>query len=529
MRSAFFYVCFAVFGFVGLISIKFPQALFSLIILVPIALMGLKDAFQKKQTIRRNFPILGRFRYLLEMIRPEIQQYFIEHDTAGTPIPRTLRSLVYQRAKRQIETVPFGTQENVYSSNYEWINHTMKPTIVDESGLRVLVGGDECTQKYSCSLLNISAMSYGSLSKNAIEALNGGAKIGDFYHNTGEGSISPYHLNRGGDLVWQIGTGYFGCRDEDGNFDLEKFKVNANRPEVKMIEIKISQGAKPGHGGILPKEKVTKEISEIRHVPMGVDVISPGGHSAFNSPRELLEFIKKLREASGGKPVGFKLCMGYPEEFVSVCKAMVTTQIFPDFITVDGSEGGTGASPLEFTNSVGTPLEDGLVFVHNTLRGFGIRQKLKIIASGKVLTAFNMLNRLALGADIINSARGFMLAIGCIQALRCHENVCPTGVATTNPKFYEGLDVNLKEVRTANFHAKTLHTFKELLQIVGVERPSQLRRHHIQRRIRGVGATNLEEIYPYLGEGTLLEEPYPISYQKIMDKVDIDHFADVHW
>lgn len=529
MRREFFIGSFLVLaGIIGGAQI-YPWLIHLLWIVVPIIGIGMKDAFQYKQTIRNNFPVLGRFRYMLEKVRPEIQQYFIEHDTAGTPIPRTMRSVVYQRAKRQLETVPFGTQENVYQPNYEWINHTMRPTDVDESSLRVKIGGPQCTQPYNASLFNISGMSYGSLSKNAILALNGGAKIGEFYQNTGEGGISPYHLEKGGDLCWQIGTGYFGCRTPDGDFSDSEFKKNATRPEVKLIELKISQGAKPGHGGILPKEKLTPEIAEIRGVPLGYDVNSPGGHKAFDTPKGLLEFINRMRELSGGKPVGFKICVGYADEFVSICKAIVETGIYPDFITIDGSEGGTGAAPLELTNSVGTPLEDGLVFAHNTMCGFNIRDKVKIIASGKVFTAFNMVNRLALGADMINSARSFMLAIGCIQALRCHENVCPTGVATTDRRFYRGLDVRLKEVRVANFHAKTLHAFKELLQIVGVEKTSQLRRHHIQRRIRGVGAVNLEEIHPYLEKGALLEAPYPISYQRIMEKADTNKFAEVHW
>lgn len=529
MRREFYIGSIGVLFFIAVLQLWYPSIIHVLWVIIPIITLGLFDVFQSRQTIRKNFPVLGRFRYILEKVRPEIQQYFIEHDTAGTPIPRTLRSVVYQRAKLQLETVPFGTQENVYSPNYEWINHTMRPTKVDEQSLRVTIGGPQCQKPYSSSILNISGMSYGSLSKNAIKALNGGAKKGNFFHNTGEGGISSYHLENGGDLCWQIGTGYFGCRTKDGSFNPEMFKENASRPEVKLIELKLSQGAKPGHGGILPKEKVTKEIAEIRGVPMGEDVLSPGGHSAFGTPKELIEFIHKMRQLSGGKPVGFKLCVGYQDEFVAICKAIKETGIYPDFITVDGSEGGTGASPLEFTNSVGTPLEDGLVFIHNTLLGFDLRDKIKIIASGKVLTAFNMLNRLALGADIINSARSFMLALGCIQALRCHENVCPAGVATTDPRFYKGLDVNLKTNRVANFHYKTLHTFKELLQIVGVNKPSELRRHHIQRRIRGVGAVNLEEIHPYLEKGALLEPPYPIRYQRIMETANLNMFSQVHW
>lgn len=528
MRKEFFLSSFIVFAIVIGLSYFNTGFLYTLIFLLPLFLVGLRDALQTSQTIRHNFPIIGNFRYMFEKIRPEIQQYFIEHDTQGTPIPRVLRSLVYQRAKGQLETVPFGTQENVYAPNYEWINHTMHPTRVTDENMRVTVGGPNCTKPYSCSLLNISAMSYGALSKNAILALNGGAKLGNFYHNTGEGGVSNYHLEKGGDLVWQIGTGYFGCRTPDGKFNEEMFKTTVQNEAIKMVEIKLSQGAKPGHGGILPKEKLTPEICAIRGVEPGKDVISPGGHSAFNSPRGMIEFVQKLRELSGGKPVGIKLCLGYKEEFVAVCRAMLNNNIYADFITIDGSEGGTGASPLEFTNAVGTPLEDGLVFVHNTLIGFGIRDKIKVIASGKVLSAKHIVSTLALGADIINSARGMMLALGCIQALRCHENVCPTGVATSNPKFYKGLNVNLKEVRVMNFHKNTMKAFREMLEVIGVEKPSQLRRHHIRRRLGPVGDVSLEDVHPYIEKGCLLAGPYPDEYAELMDKSTIEEFQKLH-
>ncbi|MFK8138515.1 MAG: FMN-binding glutamate synthase family protein [Bdellovibrionales bacterium] len=528
MRKEFYIISAVIFALIFAGRLIYPDITIALWVVVPLFLIGLRDAAQNRQTIRKNYPVIGNIRYLFEKIRPEIQQYFIEHDTDGLPISRVFRSVVYQRAKKAIETVPFGTLENVYAPNYEWVNHSVRPTEVEDEALRVTIGGDDCLQPYSCSLLNISAMSYGSLSKNAVMAFNGGAKLGGFYQNTGEGGISPYHKNAGGDLVWQVGTGYFGCRTKDGNFCPESFKQTAAEPNVKMIELKLSQGAKPGHGGILPKEKVTPEIAEIRGVPMDQDVLSPGAHKAFDTPKGLMEFIKKMRDLSDGKPIGFKLCIGYQEEFLSICKAMIATGIYPDFISVDGSEGGTGAAPLELTNSVGTPLEDALVFVHNTLLGFNIRQKVKIIAAGKVITAFHMVNRMALGADIINSARAMMLSIGCIQALRCHENVCPAGVATTDPNLYRGLNVNNKAVRCANFHGRTMKAFRELIEIVGVQKPSQLRRHHIQRRITGVGAVNLEEIHPYLEKGTLLEAPYPIAYQRVMEKADLECFPETH-
>ncbi|MBX2859809.1 MAG: FMN-binding glutamate synthase family protein, partial [Vampirovibrio sp.] len=378
--------------------------------------IGYANALQTKHAIRRNFPILGEGRYLMEAVRPEINQYFVESDIEGRPFHRVQRSNVYQRAKKALNTHPFGTKHDVYQEGYEWINHSLIPVEPPHEDPRVTIGGDHCTQPYSASIFNISAMSYGSLSKNAVLALNEGAQIGRFAHNTGEGGLSPHHLKPGGDIIWQIGTGYFGCRTPEGNFCPENFKKRATLNNVKMIELKLSQGAKPGHGGILPAEKVTEEVAEIRGVKLGKDVMSPPAHQAFNTPRGLLEFLAKLRELSGGKPVGFKLCVGSKQEFLSICKAMVETGLLPDFITVDGSEGGTGAAPLEFSDSVGMPLNDGLVFVHNALVGCDLRNKIRVIASGKVTTAFDLISKLAMGADMCNSARGMMFALGCIQA-----------------------------------------------------------------------------------------------------------------
>lgn len=484
----------AVYTSTGIILFLFVFAIF---------LIGFFDIMQKRQTIRRNFPLLGHFRYLLEMVRPEIQQYFIESDTDGKPIPRVFRSLIYQRAKAAPETVPFGTQLNVYGPDYEWVPHSMYPTKVNEDVLRVQIGGPQCTKPYSASLLNISAMSYGALSPTAIQSLNRGAKLGNFYHNTGEGGLSPHHL-QGGDVVWQIGTGYFGCRDENGNFHPILFKEKATKPEVKMIEIKLSQGAKPGHGGILPGSKVTKEIAEIRHVPVGKTVYSPARHTAFSSSKGLLEFVKQLRELSGGKPVGIKLCVGKHEDFHDICKAMVETKILVDFITVDGGEGGTGAAPLELTNNVGSPLEDGLSFVANTLAGYGLRANIKIIASGKVFTAFHIFKRLAIGADLVNSARGMMLALGCIQALRCNTNHCPAGVATTLPQYYKGIHVTDKSQRVFQFHQRTMHAFKELLEAAGLEHPKQVERKSVYLRGSQRQVITLDSMYPEVKEGTYL-------------------------
>ena len=396
----------------GLSAIFYPSLLWSMVVFGPLIALGIYDYFQKNRAVLRNFPIAGHFRYFFEAIRPEIAQYFIESDTEGKPFSRDQRSVVYQRAKGVRDTVPFGTLYDVYEVGYEWVNHSLSPLHLKPAEMRVTVGGADCTQPYSASRFNISAMSFGSLSKNAVLALNKGAKTGNFAHNTGEGGLSPYHLQGGGDLIWQIGTGYFGCRTSEGNFCPDTFAKKATLSNVKMIEIKLSQGAKPGHGGILPAAKLTREIAEIRDVPMGKDVLSPPAHTAFSTPVELIEFVAKLRELSGNKPVGFKLCVGKRREFLAICKAMVKTGISPDFIAVDGGEGGTGAAPLEFTNHMGAPLIEGLIFVHNALVGFCLRDKICIIASGKVITGFGMVKRLALGADICSSARGMMMALG---------------------------------------------------------------------------------------------------------------------
>lgn len=429
-------------------------------------LLGLYDIFQKKHTILRNFPVIGHMRYLLEMIGPELHQYFVESDTDGKPIDRNHRTYIYSRAKEQNETHPFGTQLNVYEKDYKWMQHSIFPAKKLESFPRVTIGGSECKQPYSASLFNISAMSFGSLSANAIEALNLGAKHGDFFHDTGEGGISKYHL-MGGDLVWEIGTGYFGCRTKEGNFDPEQFKEKANWEQVKMIEIKISQGAKPGHGGVLPASKNNKEIAEIRGVEPHTEVLSPPGHSAFSNSVELLDFVQKLRELSNGKPVGFKLAIGSKREFEEVCAKMVETGIKPDFITIDGAEGGTGAAPIDFSNYVGMPWEDALVFSVKMLERYDLKKDIKIITATKIFTAFDMFKALCLGADVCNSARGMMLALGCIQALRCNTNECPTGVATNNPRLARGLVVSEKWKRVSSYHRNVLEDFVELLSASG--------------------------------------------------------------
>ena len=495
----------AIASIIGL-SLISPAWLWLFAVVGPIVLLGLYDIVQTKKSILRLYPVLGHFRYILESVRPEIQQYFVETNLDGTPIPREYRSLVYQRAKGDRDTRPFGTIFNVNRSGYEWVNHSLQPKHLSDLDPRVKFGGKDCTKPYMASPLNISAMSYGALSKNAIMSLNKGAKIGKFSHNTGEGSISPYHLKHGGDIIWQIGTGYFGCRTDDGNFNPDTFKENATQDVVKMIEIKLSQGAKPGHGGILPAAKLTEEIAKIRHVPMGQDVVSPPSHSAFNTPTELLSFVKTLRELSGGKPVGFKLCIGRHDEFLAICKAMVETGITPDFITVDGGEGGTGAAPTEMTNSVGTPIRDALIFVNNALIGIGLRDQIRIIAAGKMFSAFHILRAIALGADTVNSARGMMLSLGCIQARTCNTDHCPTGIATQNPSRNKAIVVENKAQRVANFHRETVTNLVELVGAAGLDGIHQLKPKHISRRVEGVDVKTYAQLYPTIGKACLLDE-----------------------
>lgn len=502
--QAFYGIFLVIFTAVGLLSMLWPPLLFSLIILLPLFLFGVSDTIQTRHGVRRNFPIIGNLRYFFEFIRPELQQYFVESNLSGRPIPREFRSIVYQRAKRQLQTLPFGTQRDLYEEGQEWVQHSICPREPGEVHLRVMVGGPQCKQPYLSSIFNISAMSYGSLSQNAIEALNKGAKKGGFYHNTGEGGISEHHRH-GGDLVWQLGTAYFGCRDEAGRFSAEKFAVKSHWPEVKMIEIKLSQGAKPGKGGILPGLKVSEEIAEVRDVPVGQDVISPPAHSAFSTPTEMLQFVQQLRELSGGKPIGIKFCVGKRSEFLSICKAMRATGIYVDFITVDGAEGGTGAAPLEFSNSVGVPLEEGLAFVVDALNGFDLKRHIRVIAAGKVFSGFHILTKMAMGADIVNSARGMMLALGCIQALKCNQNVCPVGVATTDPKLIRGLHVPTKADRVANFQGETVHSLLQLVAAMGYQTPQEVQREDVHRRLSNGMINTYEELFPSLRVGELIE------------------------
>src|SRR5690554_4424844 len=471
-----------------------------------LSLLGIYDLFQTRHAVRRNYPILGNVRYLVESIRPEIRQYLIESDDAELPFSRTQRSLVYARAKDETSDLAFGTLEDVTRSGYEFISHSMlpvEPSQPDE--FRLLIGGSQCRQPYSASIFNISAMSFGALSANAILALNKGAKLGNFAHDTGEGAISSYHLEHGGDLIWELGSGYFGCRDGNGDFDPQRFAQQASQPQVKMIELKLSQGAKPGHGGILPKEKITDEIAATRGIPQDRDCISPARHSTFSTPIELLQFIQQLRELSEGKPVGFKLCLGHPWEFMAIAKAMLKTGIVPDFIVIDGKEGGTGAAPLEFSNHIGVPLREAVMFVHNTLVGTGLRDQIRIGASGKLVSAFDIAAVMSIGADWVNSARGFMFAIGCIQSRSCHTNTCPTGVATQDPLRQRALVVPDKAQRVYNFHRHTMRALSEMLSSAGLSHPSQLEPRFLVHRLSADKITLYSQMHIFLEPNALLE------------------------
>jgi len=524
MRRLFIQLSIAVLTLLGVLAWFWPPALLSLIVVAPLIVLGVADITQTRQAIRRNFPVVGHGRYLMELIRPEINQYFVESNTDGKPFSRNDRSVVYQRAKGELDTLPFGTQRDVYAVGYEWINHSLAPKHPEAGADRVLVGGPDCRQPYLASIFNVSGMSYGSLSKNAVLALNAGAKMGNFSHSTGEGGLSRYHLDPGGDLVWQIGTGYFSCRNRDGTFSDAEFAKRATLPNVKMIEIKLSQGAKPGHGGILPAKKLTPEIVEIRGVEPGKDVISPPGHTAFRTPREMMEFVRHLRDLSGGKPTGFKLCVGKRHEFLGVVKAMLATGITPDFITVDGAEGGTGAAPIEFSDFVGTPLNDGLSFVHNALVGAGVRDRIRIIASGKVNTGFAIASKLALGADMCNAARAMMFALGCIQALRCNSNLCPTGVATQDPELVAGLVVEDKAVRVARYHKETVKSFLDVLGAAGLTRPGDLKPWYVNRRVSSLEVRTYATIYPQVEAGALLASPATGILANVWAEASVDAF-----
>lgn len=495
------------------------------------AVLGCRDYFKSTHPVRANYPLMGRLRYLLESIRPELRQYFWESDTDETPYSRNQRAMVYQRAKNNQAKRSFGTEKAVYEEDFNWLNHSVNPIKITDHDFRTEVGVEGQDLTYSMSLLNISGMSFGALSPPAVEALSQGAQLGGFAQNTGEGSLSRYHAAGGGDLIWQISTGYFGCRTPDGCFDAELFKQNATSTQVKMIEIKLSQGAKPGHGGVLPAPKVTEEIARTRGIPMGQTCESPASHAEFSTPTELLEFSQRLKSLSGGKPVGVKLCIGHPWEFVALVKAMVETGQTLDFITVDGSEGGTGAAPTEFSDHIGSPLRDAIVFVDNALRGAGLRERVKIGASAKIVSAYDITRVCALGADWCNMARPFMFALGCIQAKDCGSGHCPTGITTMDPQRYRAIDIPSRAERVRNFHKHTLEAVAELLGAAGIPHPKDLNRRHIVRRLSASQIKLADQIYPRVSDGALLtgegvvEDPRLRTYWSLVSK-DSFHLGD---
>jgi len=519
----------AIIGFLTLVviivSIWSPGWLWFLVLFVPLLAIGAFDRNQPEHSLRRNFPLMARFRWLFEDLGPFLRQYIIEDDLSGKPYNRMHRALIYARAKGDEDAHPFGTELDVYSSEYELISHSMAPKEKAKEPSRVKVGGPQCPNPYSASILNISAMSFGALGANAIEAMNLGAKRGGFYHDTGEGSISPYHRKHGGDLVWELGSGYFGCRNKDGSFDQVSFADQANTDQVKMVEIKLSQGAKPGHGGVLPGAKVSSEIAATRHVPAGQDCVSPAYHTAFSTPREMVEFAAKMREWSGGKPAGIKLCVGHAHEVFAIMKAMLDSGILLDFIVVDGGEGGTGAAPQEFSNNIGMPLREGLILVRNALVGSGLKDKVRLGASGKVSSGFSIAANCAIGADWCNAARAFMFSVGCVQSLKCHTGRCPTGVTTQDPILQRGLVVEDKAERVTRFHNNTLGTLNEMVAAAGLNHPNELQPYHLHHRTTAVELKAIDRLFPFLRENELIEDADGSAYATWWRAADPDSFA----
>ncbi len=524
------FVLFAIAAPLGILGLGLwwrRGLLWGLVLVAAIVVLGIHDMTQRQHSLLRIYPVLGHGRFLAELIRPEIQQYFVESETNGAPFNREIRSVVYQRAKNESDALPFGTQRSVYEPGYEYLAHSLAPATLFEEEPRLVIGGPDCARPYRSSHLNISAMSFGALSPAAIESLNLAAKMGGFAHNTGEGGVSPYHLARGGDLIWQVGTGYFGCRTTDGDFDPDRFATTAVNPAIKMIEIKLSQGAKPGHGGILPGAKVSVEIADTRGVPVGETVYSPSVHRTFDDPIGLLRFVDRLRQLSDGKPIGFKLCVGRRHEFLAIARAMVETGITPDFITVDGGEGGTGAAPLELSDHVGMPMRDAVSFVHSTLCGAGLRDRMRVITAGKVATGMDMVRAIALGADGTNAARSMMLALGCIQSRRCHDNTCPVGVATQEPARGRGIVVDEKAARVAGYHGETIDAFLELVASMSCPDPSRIDAHHVVRRVDETTVATYAELYPVLPTGSLLEpgDAAPAAWRDAWASARADSFA----
>ncbi|WP_027329084.1 FMN-binding glutamate synthase family protein [Marinimicrobium agarilyticum] len=492
-------------------------------ILPLLALLGAWD-LRSTHNVLRNYPILGHIRYLLEFVRPELRQYFFESEQSGRPFNREQREIVNKRADGQPDTEPFGTRRDAEGAGADFAQHSITPQKIDDSFGRLWIGGPQCLKPYHSSRLNISAMSFGALSSHAVLAMNKGAKLGNFAQDTGEGAISPYHTVYEGDLIWEIASGYFGCRTRDGNFDPDEFRKKATSEQVKMIEIKVSQGAKPAHGGLLPGSKVNAEIARTREIEQGKDCLSPAQHPEFHTPYGLLQFVDRLRELCGGKPVGFKLCLGKRDEFMGICKAMLETGIQPDFITVDGAEGGTGAAPAEFEDFIGTYINEALPFVDNCLTGIGKRDEIVIIASGKVAMGFDMVTKVALGADMCNAARAFMFSVGCIQAQRCHTNTCPTGVATQNPARTKSLDVPSKAIRVRNFHHATVRSFLDITGALGLDSPDRLTPEHIFHRQKYGPANTYREMHPNVQSGDFLKGKVPAAYSGDWNKADASRF-----
>lgn len=489
-----------------------PVLRWGLVLIVPLLAITLWDFFQSRHALRRNYPLLARIRWLFEDLRPFLRTYIVESDLEGRPFNIDERSLVYARAKGQLDSHPMGTELDVYSEEYQWLGHSIAPTDDNPETWHVSVGGPECRKPYDASLLNISAMSFGALSARAIEALNKGAALGGFAHNTGEGGICTYHRKHGGDLIWEIGSGYFGCRDENGRFDPARFAQRASEDQVKMIEIKLSQGAKPGHGGVLPGAKVTAQIADARGIPQGEDCISPAAHSAFSTPIQLLEWVAELRDLAGGKPVGLKLCVGLPHEIMALAKAMHETGIAPDYISVDGAEGGTGAAPQELTDNVGMPLREGLIAMRNVLVGTGLKDKVRIAAAGKIHSGAGMARAFALGADWCYAARAFMFSLGCVQSMKCHTGECPTGVATQTQWRQQGLVVEAKARRVAHFHKETLHSMRQIVVAMGLDRPWEISYRDFFQRIDAAKASPMNQVYQFLEPGQLLDDPDSTQY-----------------
>ncbi|MEX3008501.1 FMN-binding glutamate synthase family protein [Hoeflea sp. TYP-13] len=524
MRTAFYIVSVVALVVVALIAQAWPPFWWMLVIVVPLILVGIYDIHWATHNVLRNYPVIGHLRYGFEFISPEIRQYFVENNEDGKPFNRLQRELVYARAAGTVDTQPFGTQMDIMDVGFNRASHSLAPKKVSPDDARIVVGGPECKQPYNASRLNISAMSFGALSPTAVHALNAGAKLGNFAHNTGEGGLSPYHLAGGGDIIFQIGTGYFGCRTPDGTFDEDKFVEIARRDVVRMIEIKLSQGAKPAHGGVLPAAKVDEEISRIRGVPMGKDVISPPAHTTFSSPEGLLHWVARLRELSGGKPIGFKLCVGRRHEFMGIVKAMLKTKILPDFITVDGAEGGTGAAPPEFTDRLGIPINEGLAFVHSCLVGASLRDDIRVIASGKVVTGFHIIEKIALGADMCNMARPMLFALGCIQAVRCNTNTCPTGITTQDSRRAKAVDVDLRQKRVAHYHQATIESFLDLVGAMGLNSPSELTPELIYQRVADETERSYSEIHVFLEPGELLTDTINPAYAAHWEKAQAEAF-----